>query len=95
MTPAAWPWLETYASRQGFRYRPDADERWIRVWEPYATLRTPVRYEHALETTGDAGSLTIARFVAESGASAWIALVQEPRLVNVAAATSDSAGLFG
>jgi hypothetical protein len=95
VTPAPWPWLEVYASRHGFRYRADADERWIRVWEPYVTLRTPVRYEHALEATGEVGSLTIARLVAESGTSAWIALVQDPRLASIAAATSDGAGLFG
>ena len=56
-------WLSDYAARKGLRYSPEADERWLRAWEPYATLRVPIRYEHVLEATGDVGSLSIARFV--------------------------------
>ena len=58
----------------------------MRAWEPYATLRVPLRYEHVLESTGDVGSLTIARLVVESGASAWIAIAQDTRVTGRAAA---------
>lgn len=89
------PWLVEYAGRKGFRYSPEADERWMRAWEPYATLRVPVRYEHVLESTGDVGSLTVARFVVESGASAWIAIAQDTRMKGRAALTSDGGSAFG
>jgi hypothetical protein len=93
--PQPVPFIAQYAARKGLKYAPEADERWLRVWEPYATLKTPIRYEHVLESTGDAGSMTIARFVVESEASAWIALVQDPRLDTRAAATSDVTRVFG
>jgi len=67
----------------------------MRAWEPYATLRVPLRYEHVLESTGDIGSLTIARLVMESGARAWIAIVQDTRLTARAALTSDGGSAFG
>jgi hypothetical protein len=100
------PWLAEYAVRKGLRYRPDVDERWLRVWEPFTTLRTPLRYEHALDATGDVGSLTIARFVVptqaagpqgvvESEAGAWIAIAQDVRIGARAAATCDVASVFG
>jgi hypothetical protein len=100
------PWIQAYAARKGFKYVPDADERWIRVWEPYATLKTPIRYEHVLEATGESGSMTVARFVvttpimtpngpAEGEASAWVAIAQDPRVKTRAAATCDVAGVFG
>src|SRR5215472_12021268 len=100
------PWIADYAASTGFRYQPDADERWLRVWEPYTTLRTPIRYEHVLEATGDAGSITMARFVVttevatpsgrgEAEASAWIAIVQDPRISASAAATCDTSRVFG
>src|SRR5579862_3261028 len=88
------PWLVEYAGRKGFRYSPEADERWMRAWEPYATLRVPLRYEHVLESTGDVGSLTIARLVVETGASAWIAIAQDPRMTGRAAVTSDGRSAF-
>jgi hypothetical protein len=104
-------WLSDYAARKGLRYSPEADERWLRAWEPYATLRVPVRYEHVLEATGDVGSLSIARFIValdpppqglegpqppEAGeASAWIAIAQDMRVKGHAATTSDSVRLFG
>jgi hypothetical protein len=88
------PWLVEYAGRKGFRYSPEADERWLRAWEPYATLRVPIRYEHVLESTGDVGSLTVARFVVESGASAWIAIAQDTRVKGRAALTSDGGSAF-
>jgi hypothetical protein len=99
------PFVAEYAGRQGFRYRPDADERWLRAWEPFATLRTPVRYEHTVEATGDEGSFTISRVVMtvpsptltipEGEASAWIAIVQDPKIDAVAAGTSDAGLVFG
>jgi hypothetical protein len=85
----AVPWLASWAGRSGFRYAPEPDERWLRAWEPYATLRVPVRYEHALESTGDVGSLSIARLVVESGASSWIAIAQDGRVESRAALSSD------
>jgi hypothetical protein len=98
------PWIAQFASERGLRYEPEADERWIRAWEPYATLKSPVRYEHALLSTGAGGSLTLARFVVATGggggsdeteASAWIAITQDVRLSARAAATSDRPGVFG
>jgi hypothetical protein len=101
------PWIASYAARAGFRYEPEADERWMRVWEPYATLKIPVRYEHALYVTGTVGSLTIARFVLQAtqprlpnapeprGPEAWIVIAQDERLGARAAATSDVGGVFG
>jgi hypothetical protein len=99
------PFIAQYAARKGLRYSPEADERWLRVWEPYATLKTPIRYEHVLESTGDVGSLTLARFVVttpwvgpqgptESEIGAWIAIVQDSRVDGRAAATSDPARVF-
>jgi hypothetical protein len=92
------PWLVDYAARKGFRYAPEADERWMRAWEPYATLRVPMRYEHVLDSTGEVGSLTIARLVAQAtdaggiraeGPSAWIAIAQDIRIGGRAAITND------
>jgi hypothetical protein len=106
LTPPV-PWIAQYAARKGLKYTPDADERWIRAWEPYTTVRTPLRYDHVLEATGEAGSLTIARFyvltqmVASTGAmvegeaSAWIAIAQDLRSQARAAATSDVGRVFG
>jgi hypothetical protein len=100
--PAPIPFIAHYAARKGFRYNPEGDERWMRVWEPYATLKTPLRYEHVVESTGEGGSFTVARFVVptlwgsvEGEASAWIAVVQDPRIDARAAATSDGTALFG
>jgi hypothetical protein len=106
--PGPVAWIAGYAARHGLRYTPEADERWMRAWEPYATLRVPLRYEHVLEATGETGSLTIARFVvtavrpgpqgrleAEAEASAWIAIAQDMRVGGRAAATSDVPGVFG
>jgi hypothetical protein len=93
----AVPWLVDYAARKGLRYSPEADERWLRAWEPYATLRVPMRYEHVLESTGDVGSITIARFVVETlagPASAWIAIAQDTRVGGKAAITNDPSPTF-
>jgi len=83
------------------------DERWIRVWEPYATLRVPIRYEHGLSATGAIGSITIARLVVtfeapnpsapgmiEREASSWLVIVQDTRLSGRVAVTSDRQTLF-
>lgn len=99
-------WIADYAARKGLRYEPDADERWLRVWEPYATLKVPIRYEHTLTATGTSGSISIARFVVSTeshvtGAlrtvdvGAWIAIAQDERIDAVAAATSDVGQAFG
>lgn len=82
-------WLADYAARQGFRYSSEPDERWARAWEPYVTLRTPVRYEHQLESTGDHGSLTLARVIVEGGAATWLAIAQDEAVRGRAAASSD------
>ncbi len=100
---ASVPWVAHYAATKGLRYEPDADERWLRVWEPFVTLKTPHRYEHALEATGTTGSLTVARMVQETvvpgGASyesaSWIAIAQDVRMESVAASTCDVGGVFG
>ena len=85
------PWLVEYAASKGFRYTAEADERWMRAWEPYATLRVPVRYEHLLEGP----ALTVARFVLDGGASAWIAIAQDDRVRGRAAVTNDGTRSFG
>jgi hypothetical protein len=98
MTIGPVPWLVDYAATRGLRYSPEADERWLRAWEPWATLRVPLRYEHVLESTGEIGSITIARFAVESTggpASAWIAIAQDTRVAGRAALTSDGGRLFG
>lgn len=100
-------WLSDYAARSGLRYEPEVDERWLRVWEPYATLKTPIRYEHALHLSAVSGSLTIARFVLQAtrdpipggpptkGPEAWIVVAQDERLTGGrACAVSDSSGVF-
>jgi hypothetical protein len=87
-------WLAAYATRKGLRYSPEGDERWLRAWEPYTTLRTPVRYEHVLESTARERSLTLARLVTEEGASAWIAIAQDEKTRGKAAATSDASTAF-
>jgi hypothetical protein len=106
---AALPWLSAFAQQRGLRYEPDADERWLRAWEPYATVRVPLRYEHALHATGDGGSLSIARAVLEvEGAlsprpgeapfaievGTWLAIVQDERITKRAATTCDFGSAF-
>ncbi len=99
-------WIAQYAAERGLKYEPDADERWLRAWEPYTTLKTPVRYEHALYATGTGGSLTMARFsvstevmapsggVAQVEASAWICIAQDLRMEGHAATTNDPGRTF-
>jgi hypothetical protein len=86
--------LVEYAASKGFRYAAEADERWMRAWEPYTTLRVPTRYEHVLDSTGDVGSLTVARVVMETQ-GAWIAIAQDVRVEGRAAFTSDTGRVFG
>jgi len=100
-------WIEAFAAQRGLRYEPEVDERWLRAWEPYATLKVPFRYEHALHATGNTGSMSLARAVFElpappapAGAGprevgTWIAIVQDERVRHRAATTSDLGGIFG
>lgn len=100
-------WMQTFAAQQGLRYEPQADERWLRAWEPYATLKVATRYEHALHATGAGGSLSVARAVVtvprpsahgeahDTDVGAWVAIVQDPRLTGHVATTSDLGGVFG
>jgi hypothetical protein len=69
--------------------------------EPFATLKTPLRYEHALSATGASTALTIARMTLPPregwavGDACWIAIVQDERFAGPrAAAMSDTSGLF-
>jgi hypothetical protein len=94
--PEPVPWLVDFAMRAGLRYEAEPDERWLRVWEPYVTLRTPIRYEHAVSSTGETTALTIARFVLTPrdgyavGDEGWIAIGQDERLLGArVAATND------
>jgi hypothetical protein len=95
-------WIEAFASQHGLRYEPDADERWLRAWEPYTTLKVFFRYEHALHATGTHGSLSIARAVLELAPpfdvrvelGTWIAIVQDVRLSGRAAVSSDFGSTF-
>jgi len=100
-------WIQSFAAQRGLRYMPDADERWLRAWEPYTTLKVPIRYEHVLEATGGVGSISIARAVMErqvppppappmpTEIGTWIAIVQDERIKVKAATTSDFGGIFG
>jgi hypothetical protein len=94
VTAAPIPWIEQYAAAKGYKYAADADERWIRAWEPYATLKTPDRYEHVLEATGTIGSLTVGRFLV-GPYGAWIGIAQDVRVTAKAAVTSDGLFVFG
>lgn len=99
-------WIEAFANARGLRYEADADERWLRAWEPYTTLKVPFRYEHALHATGTHGSISIARAVLEqpphpmapsqvpTEIGMWIAIVQDVRIKAAAATTSDFGSAF-
>lgn len=99
------PWIAEFAATRGFRYEPDADERWLRVWEPFATLRVPFRYAHALSATGGIGSISLAMMVLEVPAphmatgtrevATWLAIVQDTRITARFAVTSDRQFVFG
>src|SRR5688500_10573842 len=106
--PGPLHWIEAFASARGLRYEPEADERWLRAWEPYTTLKVPFRYEHALHATGGSGSISIARAVLEIPTAppppgvpvpppveygSWIAIVQDERIKARAAVTSDFGSL--
>lgn len=103
------PWLAAFAAQRGLRYEPEADERWLRAWEPFATVRVPIRYEHALHATGSVGSVSVARAVFDlpsrgaaptpsprpSEVGCWLVIAQDERLDGRAAVTSDTGGVFG
>lgn len=96
-------WIDAFARTRGLRYEPDADERWLRAWEPYTTLKVPHRYEHALHATGQGGSISVARAVLDTAppnpppgvspamfeVGTWIAIVQDVRIEAKAATSSD------
>lgn len=101
--PAPVHWIDALARARGLRYEPDADERWLRAWEPYTTLKVAHRYEHALHATGGTGSISVARAVLEIPrpaplmpveAGTWVAIVQDPRVTASAAVTSDFGSAF-
>jgi hypothetical protein len=105
--PGPLYWIDAFARSRGLRYEPEADERWLRAWEPYTTLKVPFRYEHALHATGGSGSISIARAVLDMGAGpaaapsmpayevgTWIAIVQDVRITAKAAVTSDFGSPF-
>lgn len=104
--PGPLYWIDAFARSRGLRYEPEADERWLRAWEPYTTLKVPFRYEHALHATGGSGSISIARAVLEMPAppspqaapayevGTWIAIVQDVRIKAKAAVTSDFGSPF-
>jgi hypothetical protein len=99
-------WIEAFARQRGLRYEPETDERWLRAWEPYTTLKVPYRYEHALHATGGNASISIARAVldlpppptatlpAPVEVGTWIAIVQDVRIAIKAAVTSDFGSVF-
>jgi hypothetical protein len=100
-------WIDAIARQRGLRYEPEADERWLRAWEPYTTLKVPFRYEHALHATGANGSLSVARAVVDMPAApssvapthrtevgTWIAIVQDVRMKTKAAVTNDFGSAF-
>jgi hypothetical protein len=101
-------WIEAFASQRGLRYEADVDERWLRAWEPYTTLKVPLRYEHALHATGGGGSISIARAVVDvpgptppagvplqpTEFGCWIAIVQDERIKVKAASTNDFGSVF-
>jgi len=104
--PGPLYWIDAFAQQRGLRYEPEADERWLRAWEPYTTLKVPFRYEHALHATGAGGSISIARAVIEMPpppvptqlppveVGTWVAIVQDERLKTKAATTSDFGSVF-
>src|SRR3954452_3247803 len=104
--PGPLYWIDAVARQRGLRYEAEADERWLRAWEPYTTLKVPFRYEHALLSTGANGSISIARAVLEMPSVAtpaalppvevgtWIAIVQDVRIKSKAAVTSDFGSVF-
>jgi hypothetical protein len=104
--PGPLYWIDAVARARGLRYEPEADERWLRAWEPYTTLKVPLRYEHVLSATGGTGSISIARAVLELPApptpapmppyevGTWIAIVQDVRITAKAAVSSDFGSPF-
>ncbi len=98
-------WIAQFAAAKGLRYEPDPDERWLRVWEPFATLKVPIHYRHSLSATGSIGSISLAMMVHEMPAphlpsglrevATWVAIVQDTRITGRFAVTSDRQEVFG
>lgn len=96
MVPAI-PWLEQFAMRQGARYEPEADDRWLNSWEPFLTLRVGERYEHSVSQTDAHGSRTVARCIVQTpsgDAATWLLIAQDERLLGHAATSSDTRSPF-
>lgn len=98
------PWIEAFAAHRGYRYEPDAEEGWLRAWEPFRTLRVALRYEHALHGTGEAISITLARMIVSVPTivdpaqhveyATWIGIAQDARFTVAAAMSSDRQSVF-
>jgi hypothetical protein len=89
------PWLSSFADQAQLRYEPDADERWLRVWEPFLTFEPPFEFSHSLSSVGSIGSVNLARGViaalpgeapamqaTQPPCFAWIAFVQDTRAIS-------------
>lgn len=97
------PWIPAFAAQRGLRYEADADDRWLRAWEPFATLRVAIGFAHALTATGRGGSMSLARMEVQTqyplptggtaSAYAWIAIVQDER-IDTRVAVSNDAGVL-
>jgi hypothetical protein len=97
MTRFSIPWIEAAALARGLHYEPEADERWLRAWEPYTTIRIAQNYSHALLATGDQGSVTLSRMtvITPRGEFAcWCAVVQDARIQSSVALTNDRMSPF-
>jgi hypothetical protein len=95
------PWLAQYAESTKLRYEPEADERWIRVWEPLLTVAPAYGFSNALSMTSDERSVTMARMMTEGFGRrlyAWAAFVQDTRVLSrlgtPVATTSDANSPF-
>jgi hypothetical protein len=97
MTAFSIPWIEAAALARGLHYEPEADERWLRAWEPYTTIRIAQNYSHALLATGNVGSLTLSRMTVLSPRgefACWCAIVQDARVSGSFALTNDRLSPF-
>lgn len=91
------PWLEQFALRQGARYEPEADDRWLTSWEPFVTLRVGEGYEHSLSHTDAQCSRTVARCILPTHAGlvqTWLLIAQDDRFQGHGATTSDTRSPF-
>lgn len=98
------PWISAYAASRGFRYEPDAEEAWLRAWEPFRTMKVALRYEHALHGTGSDLSVTLARMIVTVPAirdpsvsvehATWVGIAQDPQVTAEVAIASDRHSAF-